>query len=254
MNITPSTDKETGNRAIVIAGGQTRDMLSLSFLLQRFAYKVYSAHTSTQALELISSARPALVIADPVLAGAGHADLIHLLMKRNTAVASIPVLYMVFPGDAAMEQKCLQYGAAGCISKPVQAEELFHAVQAAVEPKPRADIRIDTRLPVSLDNVPLECSDDEGGCTIDLSAHGMHVPMAAPYPPNRRLKVRISIKDRTISAEGRVMYSHTPGAGSNRKPGMGLKFSTIEPQDQEFIRKFVRDEVMRDVAAALSGA
>jgi CheY-like chemotaxis protein len=253
MFITSSTEtrKKSGNRTIVIAGGKTRDMLSLSVLLERFAYKVHSAYTAPQALELISSARPALVIADPVLAGANRTDLLHQLLKQDKAVASIPVIYMVFPSDAAMEQKCLDYGAAGCISKPIQAEELFQAVQAAIEPRPRADIRIDTRLPVSLDNVPLECPEDEGGCMIDLSEHGMYVPMSEPYPRNRRLTVRIWIKGQTISAEGSVMYSRTSGAGFDRKPGMGLKFIAIAQQDQECIRKFVRDEVMLDVTAAL---
>jgi FixJ family two-component response regulator len=62
-------------------------------------------------------------------------DLLHQLLHRDKAAASIPVICSVFPSDAAMEQKCLHYGAAGCISKPVQAEELFHAVQAAIEPQ-----------------------------------------------------------------------------------------------------------------------
>jgi CheY-like chemotaxis protein len=253
MLIIPSaeTRKKSGNRTIVIAGGKNRDMLSLSVLLERFAYRVYSAYTATQALELISSVRPALVIADPVIAGASRTDLLHQLLKQDRAVASIPVIYMVFSSDAAMEQKCLAYGAAGCISKPIQAEELYHAVQVAIEPKPRADIRIDTRLPVSLDNVPLDCPEDEGGCPIDLSEHGMYIPMTEPYPWNRRLTVRIWIKGQTISAEGSVMYSRTSGAGFDRKPGIGLKFIAIAPQDQAYIRKFVRDEIMLDITAAL---
>lgn len=253
MLILPSTEtrKKSGNRTIVIAGGKTRDMLSLSVMLERFAYKVHSAYTAPQAIELISSVRPALVIADPVLAGANRTDLLHQLLQQDRAVASIPVVYMVFPSDAAMEQKCLAYGAVGCILKPVQAEELYHAVQVAIEPKPRADIRIDTRLPVSLDNVPLECPEDEGGCAIDLSEHGMYVPMSEPYPRNRRITVRIWIRGKTISAEGSVMYNRTSGTGFDRKPGIGLKFIAITPQDQAFIRKFVRDEVMLDVTAAL---
>jgi hypothetical protein len=78
----------------------------------------------------------------------------------------------------------------------------------------------------------------------------MYVPTSSPYPRKRRLTVQISIRDRTISTEGRVLYSHTPGAGFNRKPGMGLEFIAIEPQDQECNRKFIRDEVMLDVTAA----
>src|SRR5512141_2889213 len=105
MYITPSTEtrEKSGNRTIVIAGGKTRDMLSLSVLLERFAYKVHNAYTTSQALELISSARPSLVIADPVLAGASRSDLLHQLLQQDRAVASIPVIYMVFPSDAAME-------------------------------------------------------------------------------------------------------------------------------------------------------
>jgi CheY-like chemotaxis protein len=254
MNITTSIDKKNGNRTIVLAGGEARDVLSLSLLLQRFAYKVSIAHTASQALTLIKSTLPALVIAEPFLAGADRTDLLHVLMHQDRDVASIPVIYMLFRGDTEMEQKCIDSGASGCILKPVQAEELFQAVQASIEPKPRANIRIDTRLPVSLDNVPLACSGGEGGCTIDLSEQGMYVPMSSPYPPNKRLKVRISIKERTISAESRVAYSHPPGAGLNREPGMGLNFIALASQDQEFIRKFIHDEVMRDVSAAMSRA
>jgi CheY-like chemotaxis protein len=253
MNRASSTEKKSGSRTIVIAGRKTRDMLSLSLLLKRFEYTVSSAHTAAEAIELISSVRPALVIADPALPGMSGTAHLHLL-QQDKGTASPPVIFMIFPGDAAMERKCLDYGAAGCISKPVQAEELYQAVQAAIEPKPRTTIRIDTRLPVSVDNIPLEGSEGEGACAVDLSEHGMHVSMFKPYPRNKLLRVQISIKDRTISTEGSVLYSHASAAGSYRKPGMGLKFTTIALQDREFIRTFIRDEVMRDVTAALCRA
>lgn len=253
MQSTPSAENKSGSRAIVIAGRKTRDLFSLSLLLQRFEYTVSSAHTAAEALNLISSVRPALVIADPVLPGMSGTTLLQLL-HQDSATAGIPVIFMISPGDAAMELKCHDYGAAGCISKPVQAEELYHAVQASIEPKPRATIRIDTRLPVSVDNVPLECSEGERSCAIDLSEHGMYVPMFKPYPRNRQLKVQIRIKNYTISAEGSVLYSHASAAGSYREPGMGLKFTAIAPRDREFIRKFIRDEVMRDITAALCRA
>jgi Tfp pilus assembly protein PilZ len=98
--------------------------------------------------------------------------------------------------------------------------------------------------------VPLDCSGDN--CEIDLSEQGMFAPMLTTYPRNRRVTVQISINDRTISAEGAVLYCHTPREGHSREPGIGLKFINIAPQDQEFIRKFIRDEVNRDIKAALS--
>jgi CheY-like chemotaxis protein len=244
-----STVTKRRNRSIVAVGGKTREMLSLSLLLRRFAYEVSMAETAAEAIERISSASPALVITDLVLPGIGGMDLFNLL-KQTRRTASVPVVFLIPLCDTASENRCLGAGAAGCITKPVQAEDLYRTVQAAIEPIPRADFRIDARMPVSVDNLPLGCP--EGECEVDLSVHGMYVPMQKPYPRNRRITVQFNIKDRMISAQGAVLYSNASGAGSYRGPGIGLKFIDLAAQDQEFIRTFIRDEVSRDITAVLS--
>ncbi len=242
--------KKKRNRSIVVAGNKTPELLALSLLLQRFEYEVSSANTAAQALELISAIRPALIITDMVLPGMSGMDLFHLL-KQDLRTAFIPVIFVIPLSDVASERRCLDSGAVACISKPIQTEQLYRTIQEVIEPKPRAGIRIDTRLPVSLNNVPLDCA--KGDCAIDLSEYGIYVPMNDPYPQNRRVTVQIHIKDRTISAIGAVLHSHTSGETPLRKePGMGLKFVDITPQDQDFIRTFILDEINRDVKAALS--
>ncbi len=225
------------------------ELLSLELLLQRFEYEVFSAHTASEALERISTKRPALIITDLVLPGMSGMDLFRLL-KQDLRTAFIPVVFIIPPSDVASDRLCRESGAKACISKPIQAEELFRIVQELIEPKPRAGIRIDTRLPVSLNNVRLDCP--EGACDVDLSENGMYVSTREPFPQNKRLTVQIAIKDRTISATAAVLHSHSPADGKRQEPGMGLKFITISPQDQDFIRKFIRDEVNLDIKAALS--
>ena len=144
----------------------------------------------------------------------------------------------------------MDYGASGCISKPAQAEELYRTVQEVMEPKPRSCIRIDMRLPVSINDRSPGCPENE--CAIDLSEHGIYVQTQKLYPRNIRVTIQIHMKDRTISAEGSVLHSRTGGAGSSLKPGMGLKFTSIAPGDREFIRTFIHDEVTKDLDAALS--
>jgi len=254
MNRATTATKKTRNRSIVVAGNKTMEMLSLSLLLQRFEYEVSSANTAAQALELISANRPALIITDLVLPGMSGMDLFHLL-KQDLRTAFIPVIFVTPLSDVGSERRCLDSGAAACISKPILAEELYRTVQEIIEPKPRAGIRIDARLAVSLNNVPLDCA--RGDCAVDLSEHGIYVPTHNPYPQNRRVTVQIHIKDRTISATGTVLHSHTSTSGeapSHKEPGMGLKFVNIDPQDQDFIRTFIRDEINRDIKAALSRA
>lgn len=249
MNNTAS-DKKQGRRVIVAAGSSTPNMLILSVLLERFHYKVATAADGARAFEQISALHPALVISDLVLPDMRGIDLFHRL-QENKSTASLPVIFMVPASDAAAESQCLAYGAAGCIMKPVQAEELYRTVQAVTEPKPRANIRIDASLPVSINNEPVGCPG--GNCLIDLSEEGMHLPVNKPYPVKGRIAVQLRIKDRMISAEGSVLYSHASASGRHSEPGIGLKFTSIAPQDQDFIRKFIREEVTRDINKAASG-
>lgn len=252
MDALPSAGKRHRHRSILVVGNKTQDLLFISLVLQRFKYEVIIAHNVAQALDRVSAWVPALILSDLVLPGMSGLDLF-LLLKQDKRTAAVPLIFMIPMSDAAAERRCLDTGAAACVTKPIQAEELYQAVQAIIEPMPRSDIRIDARLPVSVNNEPLTC--DEGGCQIDLSEHGMFVPTQTPFPKNRRLMVDIHIdKERTISVEGSVLYSHNSSVVPYKLPGMGLKFVKIAPQDQEYIRKFIRDEVTRDVRAALSRA
>jgi CheY-like chemotaxis protein len=241
-------EKKRGRRFIVAAGSSGRNILSLSLLLQRFNYEVFIANTAAQAFERISADRPALVFTDIICRT--WAEWTFLKLRESRDGKSIPVIFMVPPGDAAAEHRCLAYGAAGCITKPVQAEELYRAVQHVIEPKPRASMRIGTRMPVSVDNLPLDCGTKE--CSIDLSEQGMRVPINKPYPRNKQVVIQLHMKERTISVEGSVRYYISAHSGPSDSPAMGLMFSSIAPQDKEFIRKFVRDEVVRDVNEALT--
>jgi CheY-like chemotaxis protein len=207
------------------------------------------ASTAAESIKRISAAAPALVITNLVLPGIGGMDLLKLL-KQTIRTASIPVVCLIPLNDTESEGRCLSAGAAACISKPVQAEDLYRAVQLTIEPIPRGEIRIGARLPVSVDNVPLDCPG--GKCEIDLSVDGMYVPTKKPYPRNRRITVQFNIKDRIIAAQGSVLYRHVSGPGPSKKPGIGLKFIDMADQDQEFIRTFIRNEVTRDISAALS--
>ena len=245
----PSLSKRPRNRFIVVVGNKTQEMLALSLLLQRFEYQVATTHTAGQALEQVSASLPAIIITDLNLPGMSGIDLFHLL-KQSKRTSSIPVVFLVPLSDAASERRCLDIGAAGYISKPVQAEDLYRTVQATIEPAPRADIRIGARVPILVNNMPIQSPD--ANSEIDLSERGMYLPMNSPLPRSRRLNVQMQIRNRTISVEGAVLHSHTQGERSYKGPGMGLKFTKISPQDRDFIRRYIREEVNRDIKAALA--
>ena len=246
--ISPAIQK-SGHRTILIAGSKTNSQLSLTILLQRFKYNVSIASTAPEAFESAIALRPALIITDLVMQGASGMDFLQKL-RNDKRTASIPVLFTVSASDASAERRCMDYGATGCISKPIQAEELYRTVQAVVERRPRENIRIALKMPVSVDNVPLAASEEV--CEVGLSEYGMYLPTGSPSLKNKRINVEMHIDDRTISAEGTVLYAIAAGSKPGHEPGMGIKFATISPQDQAFIRKFIHDEVTHEVLAALA--
>lgn len=248
MNDAPSRDRNRrGRRIILAASSSTQNVKTLTQLLQRFEYEVAAAGDAAQAQQQASALHPSLIIVDLVLPDMSGLEFFTLL-QQDRSVYSIPVVFMVAASDAAAESRCLDYGAAGCITKPVQAEDLYRTVQAVLERRPRANIRIDTRLPVSVSNVPVDCPGGE--CLIDLSEQGMYVPTHAPFQGRGKVAVHLHIRDRTIAAEGAVLYSQAAGSGRRRGPGIGLKFTAMAPQDRDFIRKYIREEVMRGISSA----
>lgn len=225
-------------RHIVVAGNNTQETHSLSLLLRRFEYEVSVASTSVQARELVFQKRTSLVIADR-----GSMDLLRLL-KEDVRTSSIPVVVMVPVSDASSESRCLGMGAAACVTKPIQVEELYHIVQELVEPRPRGSMRIDAQLDVRVNDAPVS----GGPSSVDLSAYGMYVPTSNPYPLNRRITLRLHIKDRTLSLKGSVLFSHVAREGSRKLSGMGLKFVDIAPADRDFIRGYIREEITRGIS------
>jgi hypothetical protein len=45
-----------------------------------------------------------------------------------------------------------------------------------------------------------------------------------------------------------VLYAFGRGRDLFQEPGMGLKFVRITPEDREFIRQYIREEITRGVS------
>ncbi len=244
MNRTASGSTKRTKRYLLVVDSKTTDLFTCAMLLQRFGYRVCTANTSVQALDMVSVAIPALVIANLYLPVMSGVDL-NSLLKQDPRTASVPMIFLRPTGDEAAERRCLALKITA-LPKPVQVEDLYRAVQAAIETTPRSNIRIETRLTVSVNNVPLDCI--EGECASVLSEHGMYVRTREPHDRNEHVTVEMNINGRVIPAEATVLYSHRYGDGPFSEPGMGLKFLRMAPEDHAFIREFIREDVMREVS------
>ena len=240
----PTGMPERRSRFLLVVDSDVNDLFYLSMLLQRFEYNISTATNAAEALKMAMIAAPSLVITALVLSDMPGLELIRR-MRQDPRIAAVPVLITTADRTPDTERQCRQAGASACLYEPVNAEELYRTVQAAIEPTPRQNIRIHTLLSVIVEGKPLDCV--EGECASVLSEHGMYVRTLRPYPSKTRLPVQLVIKGRSLPVEAEVLYCHKFGEGPFKEPGMGLKFVRVAPQDQELIRQFIREELMKGI-------
>lgn len=217
-------------------------LIYLSRLLERFGYEVIPARSAMGALEVLKTEVPLLILTELDLPQVGGLELLQRI-RMDTRTEHVPVVAMYQGGEAAMGST--QKGFVACLAKPVQAEDLFRAVQAAIEPNRRETMRVETRLTVIVNDRPLECL--EGTCSSILSEQGMYIRTLRPHPRDSQLNLQMSVNGRIISADAVVLYSNQFGEGPFGEPGMGIKFSRIDPSDREYLRSFVHDTVVGDL-------
>jgi CheY-like chemotaxis protein len=244
MGSTASGGHDRNSRFLLVVDSDANNLFYTSMLLQRFDYRIYMAATAEEALAMVTVAAPSLVITSLDLKGMNGLELIRRL-AQNPGTAAVPVIVLTKQGDLIGDKRCREAGAADCLDKPVLAEQLFRAVEAAVETTPRTSIRIRTSLPVTVKNMPLV--EVEGACISVLSEHGMFLRTLRPAPLDTRLSLQIGLNDRIIAIEAVVRSSYRTGGGPYNEPGMGLQFVRTAPKDREIIRQFIRNEVTRGI-------
>jgi CheY-like chemotaxis protein len=250
--MTKSNDTDKANtlgrntRFLLVVDSDANDLIYVSMLLQRFEYHICTAKTGKEALELSSVSLPALIVAEMDLADMKGLELIQRL-KRQQLTADLPVIVKIVKHTPEKERLCVQAGAFACIGNPVHAEDLYRAVQSAIESTPRKTIRIPTHLPVSVNNVQLDSG--EGEFASVLSEKGLFIRTLKPYQASSTVNVQIRIKGRIVSVEAVVLYCHKFEEGLYREPGMGLQFTRIASQDRSVIHQFIDEEINKGIKA-----
>jgi hypothetical protein len=148
-----------------------------------------------------------------------------------------------------IEQQCRAAGAAACLEKPVKVIPLYQAIHPLIEPgSRRTNVRIETRLSVTVDGRPLDREDGE--CVTNLSVNGMHLRTRKSYPDNSLVRMRVVINEEEVEAEARVAYCRPPEDGCPGMWGIGLQFLKTSPETGEIIRRFINDEVTHGIEPA----
>jgi putative two-component system response regulator len=106
-----------GPGTVLIVDDEPTNIEILAVLLERDAYEVAFATTGEQALELVETVRPDLILLDVMLPGLNGYDVCARL-KHNPATADIPVVFITGLDREEDQTRAREAGAADFVTKP----------------------------------------------------------------------------------------------------------------------------------------
>ena len=228
---------------MVVVDGNPADLLYTGMLLQNFGYTVYTFNMAEKAREFMSVAVPSLVITELALPEMSGFDLLTHI-RRNISTTAVPVIVLTSLTNSQSEEKCMLGGCTLYLRKPVQAAALYRAVQTAVEPVPRRNIRISTHIAATTEGAP------SPEIITVLSEDGLYLKTLHPRPAHSRLLVNFKIKNRVITVDAVVLYSFSFGEGPFKEPGLGMKFVHITPGDRALLQEFIMEKLAEGMPRA----
>ena len=212
----------------LVVDGNVDDRFKTNMILQRFGYHICTANSTGEAIELMKIVPPAAIIAD-----AGSVMDLTLWTRKDSRYSGVPIIVL----DKAPVLKLLvqQEKFAACITKPLNVEKLYRAVQSAIEKTPRENVRIETCFLAKMGGQ----ADGKKGIITVLSEAGMFIQTDDPQPVNARFPVSFEINGRIIQLEALVLYTYSLESSPLREPGMGMRFIQASPEDQSFIKAYI---------------
>jgi CheY-like chemotaxis protein len=190
-------------------------------LLQEDGYQVMHAASGAEALEILLTATP-----DVLLAGMeggeinGH-DLCSII-KQSTRLQHIPVILLTRSGQPADYSACHQVGAVLCLSVPCSPNKLQRAVRLVAPPRASGVSYSELRkIPRYTFAATTEMTDRDGvrllGRVAEISRNGCYVDALNTLPVGTIRRIHILRDSGTFTADGKVIYVHA-------RIGMGVVF------------------------------
>lgn len=240
-------DKPQGKkRFLLLVDGNARDLFTTGLILQRLEYDVYVSSSAENALQIMTYALPALVVAEVLLPKMNGIDLLSRI-KSEPRTRSIPVICLAAMIDPKSEELCLAYGCASYLQKPIEPNDLFRAIQHATEVTPRNYIRLRTFLRADVGGLPEQGGAGEPEVVTALSENGIYVRTLTPRPVKSVQSVEFMLGRSLIRVRAMVLYSFSVNKGPFREPGMGMGFIDVSTGDRALISGFIREQLTRDI-------
>ena len=232
-------DKKT--LKVIVAGGQTSSMQQLVVLLRRLGYQVTSAENGAQALALMETAPPHLIIL------AGHLSAkdgvsTQEQIKSQPRWSDIPVIMMAAKHSKTSQDEYIRFGYEGLLTPPFDLRQMNILVQEYLttgNSKKRENLRIPFSRPVTL----IHCGKTEKYQPRNLSEGGIYLQTRQPLPVGADVEVSLPLsKKAPLPLTGVVIY-HKGSCIEVLKaaPGMAIEFHPPDPGSAAALSAYISE-------------
>jgi CheY-like chemotaxis protein len=233
------------SRILIVDDMPDNTLILMSYLSSQ-GYDIVTAQNGTEALALLASNLPDLIISDIMMPKMGGFEFVEKLRRNYTAVY-IPIIFLSGKGKGMAEQMAFDLGADGFLEKPVSFTVLKATVEAALAKgktrtaktiTPQDDQKfIEQR---KSKRAPFICEayfegDGISGFTVatNISTGGLFLDTFSNIPPGTMLNIKLKLKPGCeVEVIGEVRYG-VQGSG------VGVKFANLNSEAMNLIESLV---------------
>lgn len=234
-------------RTLLLVDNSATTLFYWGMLLKRLDYKVVSKRSADEALKVLETDPPSVVLTETDLSGMDGAALLKAI-KSDRRYLNIPVVMLSASDDPALKAECDRLGCAGWFRKDAEPDDLYRKLQSLVEDTPRSHIRLNTLVKVIVGDGTTTGGIARTEYASAISEGGLFVRTKYPQPKNALTPVRILLDGGEVRTKAVVLYSCGKDEGPYREPGMGIKFIELPDSDRRFIRQFIKDQLTKGLA------
>ncbi|MDA8098902.1 MAG: response regulator [Nitrospiraceae bacterium] len=238
-------EAQEAKKVVLVIDNKVKRQFYTSIHLQRMDYDVITARTAEDAMLFLELTVPLAVITNYDLPAMNGLVLLQYI-KESERTRNVPVIMYTSNRDPSLEKACREFGCAGFLRNPCTLDELYAAVQSAAAGRPRKFVRLSTRLEVVVEDI----DEDRLDFISDLSEDGMFVSTTKPLPYGSTHTFTFHLPNApgwVFRVQGQILHQHL-GAGSSKRPGMGVQFRKIGDREREFLKDFIRKEMTGELA------
>jgi signal transduction histidine kinase/ActR/RegA family two-component response regulator len=124
-------EKQRHGHILIVEDNKTNQML-ISTYLEKFDHTFEIAGSGEDALEVLKTRKFDVILMDVIMTGMDGMDTTRHIRKTKGYARTIPIIALTANAMAGDRQKYLDAGMDAYISKPINAAELFHAIDKAL--------------------------------------------------------------------------------------------------------------------------